>query len=822
MAEVITRLKIDGQDYDNKLKRAIQGLQHYADAVRKADGDLRTAHKDAQSFFSTIGQMATDATSSKEKLTELTQAYTDLSLVWQNMSKIEKNGKFGKTLEMQMGQIKGRITELSGQINKAKGELVSFEGFAQKLAEKVGISTTAFTKMGPAVAAAAAALKLAKDAFKQNKEIMDDWGRVTEEVSSVYKGFLNALNSGDISGFLSNMGKITASARAAFNALEDLGTFNAFNQVNIEKGRTGLASAINDYREGTGSKEAVQKARDYFIEQLEDRKKLENEAYLKAIDKLAAERGVDANLLKQVLSGKYGDFEKIKATPIPSTSYQVYTPAGTSYTKTDYHPETKEQKLAMELNKVTNDELKNLQALGAQAQRTSTEIEQVVKSTNRALGVNRGQKAQERAEKIVTNALENYASIMEVAAIRKKSGLDDEETYKTKELAAHERLFDAYADAYNIYKDQKYKDALDKEAAEILALAEVVKQLKDEKTKNKELTKAENDELRQQKYLDNRILSGLTGKAKKVGWNSEDLGVTGFKTKINEGIDITEDEWKGIEDKLNARLQSMHLDTIKINFETGNIEDVINEIEDSWSKLSKGVGAFSSITGAMDGLKSSAEGLAEAFNGEMDAWDSLMAVFNSGISVLETVIELHESLNTLTELSSALKKANAVAQQEETMQVVTGKGQEIVAENAETIASQVSTGVDTGEATAKAAKSVAGVPLLGPILAVAAIATVLGAIMAARSKGKSGFAFGGIVPGNSFSGDNLHTADYGINSGELVLNRAQQSNLASQLQGSAAQKIEIAGRVRGSDILLAIDNSNSSRGGHRGVYANVR
>ena len=48
----------------------------------------------------------------------------------------------------------------------------------------------------------------------------------------------------------------------------------------------------------------------------------------------------------------------------------------------------------------------------------------------------------------------------------------------------------------------------------------------------------------------------------------------------------------------------------------------------------------------------------------------------------------------------------------------------------------------------------------------------------------TGFANGGIVPGNSFSGDNLHTSDYGINSGELILSKSQQNNLAAQLTGS--------------------------------------
>ena len=78
-------------------------------------------------------------------------------------------------------------------------------------------------------------------------------------------------------------------------------------------------------------------------------------------------------------------------------------------------------------------------------------------------------------------------------------------------------------------------------------------------------------------------------------------------------------------------------------------------------------------------------------------------------------------------------------------------------------------------------------------------------IASIKSVTKGGFANGGIVPGNSFSGDNLHTSDYGINSGELILNRAQQNTIASQLQGGAAN-IDIQGVVRGHDILLAASN----------------
>ena len=72
----------------------------------------------------------------------------------------------------------------------------------------------------------------------------------------------------------------------------------------------------------------------------------------------------------------------------------------------------------------------------------------------------------------------------------------------------------------------------------------------------------------------------------------------------------------------------------------------------------------------------------------------------------------------------------------------------------------------------------------------------------------TGFAEGGIVGGNSFSGDNLYGGpDAMVNSGELVLNKAQQGNLASQLQGNGMQNMNIAGRIKGTDIILSIDRS---------------
>jgi hypothetical protein len=72
----------------------------------------------------------------------------------------------------------------------------------------------------------------------------------------------------------------------------------------------------------------------------------------------------------------------------------------------------------------------------------------------------------------------------------------------------------------------------------------------------------------------------------------------------------------------------------------------------------------------------------------------------------------------------------------------------------------------------------------------------------------TGYEQGGIVKGNSYSGDNIYGGpDAMVNAGELVLTRAQQSTLASALQGNGMQNMNIAGRIKGTDIILSIDRS---------------
>ena len=51
-----------------------------------------------------------------------------------------------------------------------------------------------------------------------------------------------------------------------------------------------------------------------------------------------------------------------------------------------------------------------------------------------------------------------------------------------------------------------------------------------------------------------------------------------------------------------------------------------------------------------------------------------------------------------------------------------------------------------------------------------------------------------------------------VNAGELVLTKAQQSTLASQLQGNGINGMNISGRIKGTDIILSVDRSLQLQG----------
>jgi hypothetical protein len=134
------------------------------------------------------------------------------------------------------------------------------------------------------------------------------------------------------------------------------------------------------------------------------------------------------------------------------------------------------------------------------------------------------------------------------------------------------------------------------------------------------------------------------------------------------------------------------------------------------------------------------------------------------------------------------------------------------ANEVEAATAQKSAIANTAAASGEVLKAHAGIPFVGIALGLAGVAAIIAA-MSSMPK----YATGGIVPGTSFTGDKVPAL---LNSGEMILNGSQQSNLFrmlnSGLYGSLSQKIAPSGNddirlysdveIKGDRIFLALHN----------------
>lgn len=775
MADAIVRLRVESSEYDQKLSRATQQLQHMEKEVRRTGATFAYADKEELAFVQSLGSMETKAESAKGKIAEMTKTFTELSLQYNRLSKEEKNSPFGKGLAQSLEQLKGRIKDSKSELSKVEGSLNGFGDIAKQAAGKLGLPVEQLAKFGPYGAAAAVAIKVAGDAFKQNELIMDEFGRETEEAKGIYTGFLNALNTGDFSSFFSNLDKIRSSARAAYDALDELGTFNAFNQIQTEKARTNFTEATANFREGSGTKEDVQAAADALKKELQTRQEKEQKAYLAAIDNLASTRSVDKDMLERVLQGEYGSYEEIKQLVRLSQQGGGGGRHGRGKSGQQSEGAKKVAALSEMLNKLSDDELQRIQGMGAQAQRTATEVEQIDKQLARIIGGDKSGK-QDPVKVPVEPVLPEGS-----AAALKKQISDLQKQWETATTQGDRDNLKAQIDAAN--------EALKAMTPQVEDVATVIKDAAAMWTEHS----AKIDEI----------------KARLAEFQAM-MGDTSLS-------DDQRDWAAGMADSYQKQLDKMQGATEEVVEE---IKDNLKEIPSSFEMFKDGVGAVGSLVGSLESLKSVGEDLASVFSGEKDAWESMMTVLQSGIGILETVISITEAMNTLKELGIGLSKTKTAAETTEAATSQASAGTIVAAEGEKTAASLASAGADAAEGSAAAGKAVAGIPIVGPILAVAAIATVLGVVLSAISKSKSAgkYATGGIVPGNSYSGDNMIAH---VNSGETILSVAQANNVAAALKGGASQNIVISGKLSGRDILLAANNDNRSRGGQRGFYSEI-
>ena len=236
MADSILRLRVDSAEYDNKLKQAAQGLNRYADECRKVGGTLEVVEKETLDYVRALGQMDTTSRTATGKLAEMKKTFTELSVVYKNMTDEEKNSPFGKALSTSLDQLKGRIGESKVQlddINKSINGGGGLTGALDAVAGQFGLSIDQVTKFGGVLGVTTTAINVAKDAFFQSDSNIDEWGRTVEGAKGAYNVFLDTLNNGNWSNFFQNLQTAIQGGRDLYDVFDRLGSIKSNNAAAI-------------------------------------------------------------------------------------------------------------------------------------------------------------------------------------------------------------------------------------------------------------------------------------------------------------------------------------------------------------------------------------------------------------------------------------------------------------------------------------------------------------------------------------------------------------------------------------------------------------
>lgn len=245
------------------------------------------------------------------------------------------------------------------------------------------------------------------------------------------------------------------------------------------------------------------------------------------------------------------------------------------------------------------------------------------------------------------------------------------------------------------------------------------------------------------------------------------------------------------------------------------IAQVRQDVKELGKELDKGLySGVKDIASSSDRLVKAFDSMGKAMgDSQASAWERVLAVWNAMTNTVDSLLSIAETIQKLTELTEKLGKAKQVEAAIDTAATATkitnaNAGAATVASTAatEVAASSTKVAANTAEGTSEVVKGAAKLPFPANLIAMGGALAAALALFASIPK----FATGGIVGGASTTGDRVLAR---VNSGEMILNPAQQSRLFRAISsgdlggGGRGAGVTIGfDRVRGDSIYLSLKN----------------
>ena len=707
----------------------------------------------------------------------------------------------------------------SNDLKTAKGQIQNFQKGCQiagnslsEFGSALGINVGALTKLGGAIGVASLAGKGFKEIIDSNQTSSDAFQGTLYSLKTAAGELAYALGTFDFSNFNNGLLDMISRGREAANAIDQLG--NTLMSYNIVRAKAELRiskakSVIRNPKSTPAERKAAEKEMESAMSDLEsstgvlvdDYKntiisevrakglELSGDDSLSIIDKwLEMDAKVGREKAKSAAKEGYDAYLSELKKLNNKEEYLVWKNIGTSntgYTMGGWTPNTSNPEYQKELRALQEkykDEIAynvllekyNDTALDQLGQRRVAMINTQKTLEDLTTSMFKVEKAGKQATGTTTKGLEDEIEVMETSL-----------TYW--EDIKNEALKHRNAEVFNSTSWNNYNNALE--------LA---------KTKIDDINRKTEMMAKRKAFAEDGVLPKLpsiVGKA-EVG---QGINVKYTENELVQLINVFSDLRKELKegDPMISRYNQIieDLGTRLENIRNQGLPD-ISKNEKEIDYLSSFSSALMSTTSSVSALSSALIQLIGTEDASLDGFKKLFNTLNVGISIFTSIVGLIQSINTLTEMSGTV----AAIASEEKAASATNAAAAVTAEAAATVAAKEAEAKAAGKsAVAKAAESQAGIPGVGPALAVAAAATIVSAILASMSRFQvQKFANGGIVGGSSFTGDRVSAQ---VNSGEMILNKTQQANLFKLANGGGTGK-EVTFHISGTDLVGVMNNIN--------------
>lgn len=765
----VLKLKIDDKEYSASLRQAQQGIQHLEQALNDAGKTFKQVDKSVVDYVRGIGQMEAQSKTARGRISEMSNAFVELSVRYNKMSDDVKSSNVGKALAESMEQLKSRTIEAKSELedlNKALSNTKMPEistGGSDGLSSMMAVFGGNMMTKGVELLTSAMS-RLGDEIINISQTAMD----MSVQAEGVTMAF-NRLNDPNL------LNELRQATHGTVNDLELMKAAVKFDDFNLPVKELGTMLAFAQKK----AKDTGQSV-DYMVDSIVTglgRKSL------MILDNL----GLSATQIKERM-GENGDM-----TIAVGEIIREQMEAAGDYMET-----------AADRGARANAELENSYLRLGNMMRETFSIGSVEELSNRTEAY--ATDTMTGLLEVIRESIEGWRMLYDVA--QKFNGTSEAAQLWVINLKLIEKAaFQTIAPLYEVVKllHDLGASGTDSNGNPLGENVQNVghtgnEQIKAPKRPTRSVT---------------RPIGGSRSSGRRISTTPDPVaGSIDYQTKKVQEL---QKAWRAAADDDSRQKIKTQIDEAQhaLDIMTGKVVElpvkkitVQEAVGNNASVQDKG---FLDITPTkiITPLQAYEAELARLKELQADAWTPEQ--FQAYGTAIDEVQGKIDALKGIKDVGKDWKNAaQAISQVGSALSSIQDPAAKVLGIIAQAVAS-----IALGFAQATAKEAPGGVWKW--IAAVAAgLGTMISAISAIHSA--TGYAQGGLVdgrgggfvPGTQFSGDNI--GNVRLDAGELVLNRAQQSSLASQLQDNADNTQHIVGILHGTDIWLSVNRTTKRQG----------